>query len=115
MLNPNCPTTHKNATLRFEENQVQQVDEWGGVSEMNRIDLFVEGQGRFEVESMAGSGPMEAFYHQKVFARLKRDGAHFWLVVPNEAILWAGPYLADLAHHLGSGGSVLIPSLNRST
>jgi hypothetical protein len=59
---------------------------------------------------MAGSGPMEAFYHQKVFARLKRDGIHSWLVVPNEAVLWAGPYLADLAYHLGSGGSVLIPS-----
>ena len=101
---------NKNAALRFEENQVQQVDEWGSVFEMNRIDLFVEGQGRFEVESMAGSGAMEAFYHQKVFARLKRDGIHSWLVVPNEAVLWAGPYLADLAYHLGSGGSVLIPS-----
>jgi SpoVK/Ycf46/Vps4 family AAA+-type ATPase len=30
--------------------------------------------------------------------------------VPNEAVLWAGPYLADLAYHLSSGGSVLIPS-----
>jgi hypothetical protein len=53
---------NKNAALRFEENQVQRVDEWGKVSEMNRIDLFAEGQGRFEVESMAGSGPIEAFY-----------------------------------------------------
>ena len=105
---------NKNAALRFEENQVQQVDEWGNACETNRIDLFVEGQGRFEVESMAGSGPIEAFYHQKVFARLKRDGAHFWLVVPNEAVLWAGPYLADLAHHLSPGGSVLIPSLGEA-
>ena len=105
---------HKNAALRFEENEVQRVDELGNVLEMNRIDLFVEGQGRFEVESMAGSGPMEAFYHQKVFARLKRDGAHFWLVVPNETVLWAGPHLADLAHYLGSGGSVLIPSLGEA-
>src|SRR6266850_4413090 len=28
----------KNAALRFEENQVQRVDEWGNVFEMNRID-----------------------------------------------------------------------------
>jgi hypothetical protein len=52
---------------------------------------------------------MEAFYHQKVFARLKKNDGTFNLVVPSEAILWAGPYLADLAHHIGSRGHVLVP------
>jgi SpoVK/Ycf46/Vps4 family AAA+-type ATPase len=52
---------------------------------------------------------MESFYHQKVFSRLRSKESYLWLVVPNEAILWAGPYLADLAHHLGSRGRVVVP------
>ncbi|MCP3061692.1 AAA family ATPase [Myxococcus sp. K38C18041901] len=72
-----------------------------------RIDLVVEDQGDFEVESMRGSGPMEHFIHQKVLAR-RRDKP-FTLVVPNEALLWAGPYLADIAIQLGEDGRVLIP------
>jgi SpoVK/Ycf46/Vps4 family AAA+-type ATPase len=109
---------HKDAILRFEENleenQTQEVNAYGDVYEVHRIDLFVEGQGRFEVETLVGSGPMEAFYHQKVFARVNRDCPHLWLVIPNEAVLWAGPYLADLAHHLGSCGRVLIPGLGEA-
>ncbi|AKQ64560.1 Cell division protein FtsH [Myxococcus hansupus] len=72
-----------------------------------RIDLVVEEQGHFEVESLRGSGPMEHFIHQKVFAR-RRDKP-FTLVVPNDALLWAGPYLADVAFHLGAQGRVLVP------
>jgi SpoVK/Ycf46/Vps4 family AAA+-type ATPase len=52
---------------------------------------------------------MECFYHQKVFSPLVKTNSFLWLVVPNEAILWAGPYLADLAHHLGSRGRVVVP------
>jgi hypothetical protein len=78
---------------------------------VQRIDLLVEGQDRFEVETMVGSGPMETFYHQKVFTRVAEDRAPLWLVVPNDSVLWAGPYLGDLAHHLGASGSVLIPGL----
>ncbi|ATB48403.1 ATPase AAA [Corallococcus macrosporus DSM 14697] len=77
----------------------------GGVD--RRIDLVVEGEGHFEVESLRGSGPMEDFIHQKVFARLRDK--RFTLVVPNDALLWAGPYLADVAFHLGEKGRVLIP------
>jgi hypothetical protein len=78
-----------------------------------RIDLVVEGLGEFEVESLLGSGPMESFYHKKIFSKTRAAGKRpFWLVVPNDAILWAGPYLADLAHHLGDGGHVMTPSLD---
>lgn len=78
-----------------------------------RIDLCVEGLGEFEVESLLGSGPMESFYHKKIFSRINvgRD-TPFWLVVPNDSVLWAGPHLADLAHHLGAGGHVMVPSLD---
>jgi len=74
------------------------------------IDLHVEGHGQFEVETMNGSGPIEAFYHQKVFSRLSGQDESFRLVVPNDAVLWAGVYLADIAHHLRNRGKVLIPS-----
>ena len=99
------------AVLHFEADESQEVDENGAILCVQRIDLLVEGQGRFEVETLVGSGPMEAFYHQKVFTRMNQDRSHLWLVVPNEAVLWAGPYLGDIAHHLGAYGSVLIPGL----
>jgi hypothetical protein len=98
-----------NSTLQFEENQVKEIDECGTTCKVNHIDLLVHGKGRFEVETFRGSGPMEAFYHQKVFSRLKDEDTPFWLVVPNEAVLWAGPLLADLAHHLGVRGHVIVP------
>lgn len=103
--------THPGASLKFENSEEVQVDEWGNEIPMNRVDLFVEGLGQFEVETMLGSGPMEGFYHQKVFSRLNTKDSFLWLVVPNEAILWAGPYLADLAHHLVSRqrGRVVVP------
>jgi ATPase family associated with various cellular activities (AAA) len=99
------------AVLHFEADESLEVNEYGEVMSVQRIDLLVEGQGRFEVETMVGSGPMEAFYHQKVFTRVAEDRAPLWLVVPNDSVLWAGPYLGDLAHHLGASGSVLIPGL----
>ena len=53
---------------------------------------------------------MESFYHRKIFCRVK-NGTPFFLIVPSEAILWAGPYLSDLAHHLSeSSGRVMVPS-----
>ncbi|MBL0695653.1 ATP-binding protein [Comamonas sp. JC664] len=82
------------------------VEGWEGEDD-RRIDLVVEEEGHFEVESLRGSGPMEHFIHQKVFAR-RRDKP-FTLVVPNDALLWAGPYLADVAAHLGPQGRVLVP------
>ena len=75
-----------------------------------RIDLYVKEIGDFEVESMRGSGPMESFYHKKIFSRVKKD-TRFFLIVPTEAILWAGPYVSDLSHHLKEkNGCVMIPS-----
>jgi hypothetical protein len=105
---------HKDAVLHFEANKTRELNEYGETRDVQRIDLFVAGQGRFEVETMVGSGPIEAFYHRKVFARMKKDNTHLWLVVPNEVVLWAGPYLVDLAHHLGDDGSVLIPGLGNA-
>lgn len=100
---------YPDASLKFETSEVIQIDEYGNKSHANRVDLLVDGVGQFEVETMSGSGPMEAFYHQKVFSRLRAMDPLFWLVVPNEVILWAGPYLADIAHHLGSRGRVVVP------
>lgn len=97
------------AELIFEHEHPLNAGEADDPESVNRIDLVVHGHGRFEVETMINSGPMEAFYHQKVFARLSGDDERLSLVVPNEAFLWAGPYLADLAHHMGKQGSVLIP------
>jgi ATPase family associated with various cellular activities (AAA) len=103
--------------LEFECNDVEEEEE--GVDELSemparpkrrRIDLRVEGMGDYEVESMKGSGPMESFYHKKIFSRANKD-TRFSLIVPTEAILWAGPCLSDLAHHLREkNGSVMIPS-----
>ena len=103
---------HKNADLHFESNPVEDADGSDGTpSLIRRIDLLVQSLGRFEIESLIGSGPIEAFYHQKVFARLTQTDDPFWIVIPNEAIIWAGPYLADIAHHLGKRGRVLLPGL----
>ncbi|MFY1827553.1 AAA family ATPase [Myxococcus fulvus] len=85
-----------------------EVSNGRGSEGERRIDLVVEDQGDFEVESMRGSGPMEHFIHQKVLAR-RRDKP-FTLVVPNEALLWAGPFLADIAFQLkDKEGRVLLP------
>jgi MoxR-like ATPase len=97
------------AQLKFEARQEQGHDEDGDARQVTRVDLSVEGEGVFEVETLVGSGPMEAFYHQKVFSRLRRK-EYFSLVVPSEALLWAGPFLADIAHHLGEDGRVLLPA-----
>ena len=99
---------HPEASIRFEQPRQNE----SGVD--SRIDVFVEGVGRFEIETMAGSGPMEAFYHRKVFSRAKNDALPLSLIVPNETVLWAGPFLADLAHHLGDAGRVLIPGAGDS-
>lgn len=73
-----------------------------------RFDAVVSNAGRFEIESMIQSGPMEDFYHKKVLSRATARDSHFHLIVPNDAILWAGRYLADLAHRLGDKGKVLV-------
>ena len=97
--------TDSDAVMEFEyaaDEDDQDVDETAEEWEppkRRRIDLHVKGIGCFEVESMRGSGPMESFYHRKIFSRVKKD-IRFFLIVPGEAILWAGPYLSDLAHHL---------------
>jgi hypothetical protein len=106
------------ATLEFEYSDSEDEDEDGEFDPddrpgRRRIDLIVEGLGEFEVESLLGSGPMESFYHKKIFSRVKATGDKpFWLIVPNDAVLWAGPHLSDLAHHLGDGGHVVTPSLD---
>ncbi|MFP2925401.1 AAA family ATPase [Pyxidicoccus sp. 3LG] len=97
------------AQLKFEARQEQDPDEDGDARQTTRVDLLVDGEGVFEVETLAGSGPMEGFYHQKVFSRVKRKES-FSLVVPGEALLWAGPFLADIAYHLGENGRVLLPA-----
>ncbi|HZH18366.1 MAG TPA: ATP-binding protein [Archangium sp.] len=96
------------ARLSFEHHQVDDFDEEGRPGRVSRADLKVEGEGVYEVETLAGSGPMEVFCQQKVFSRLKDD--FFSLVVPSEVLLWAGPFLADIAHHLGKQGQVLLPA-----
>ncbi|NTX34810.1 ATP-binding protein [Myxococcus sp. CA033] len=96
------------ASLQFEQHRTEVLDDEGDEQEVIRTDLHVEGQGTFEVETLVGSGPMESFYHRKIFSRRKPDEP-FSLVVPGEALLWAGPFLADIAHHLGEGGAVLVP------
>jgi AAA+ superfamily predicted ATPase len=111
--------TNGSATLEFEHSQTDEGDEDVGEetdtrsahrTNARRIDLHVEGMGDFEVESMRGSGPMESFYHKKTLSRA-RSGNPFRLIVPNTAILWAGPYLSDLAYHLrAKNGLVIIPS-----
>jgi hypothetical protein len=94
--------THKGADLEFESHEeedtgdLDDVQDVRDVRHIRRVDLSVKGVGWFEVESLIGSGPIEAFYHQKVFSRLKRADSPMWLVVPNAAVLWAGPYLADI-------------------
>ncbi len=112
----NWVQTKPNASLQFEysEDDEEEAREERSLRSWRRIDLHVDGVGIFEIESMRGSGPMELFYHKKIFSRL-RDDNPFRLIVPNEAILWAGPFLSDLAHHLcAKNAHVLIPSTDRS-
>ena len=104
-------------TLEFEcaeaeAEECEDADE-SAIFRKRRIDLHVDGMGDFEVESMRGSGPMESFYHKKTLGRV-RNGKPFRLIVPNSAILWAGPYLSDLAFHLGEENGVFVPSADGS-
>jgi hypothetical protein len=120
-----CPTTlalkahiaawackrDKNAEFRFEVNSYDFQVESEEERILQRFDLYVDGLGRFEIESMNGSGPMETFYQRKIFSRIRgTPGKPFWLVVPSEAVLWAGPFLADLAFRTGEHGRVVMPS-----
>jgi hypothetical protein len=103
-----------NGSLQFEYSEEEDDQDPEGLGSVRRIDLHVEGMADFEIESMRGSGPIESFYHKKIFSRLK-SGSPFRLIVPNDAILWAGPYLSDLAYHLEKrNGYVMIPSLDGS-
>ncbi len=111
--------TNGDGILQFEytkEDDDEATEEEDGSivnRKRRRIDLHVEGMGDFEVESMNGSGPMESFYHKKTIGRV-RQGKPFRLIVPNSAILWAGPYLSDLAFHLGDENGVFVPSADGS-
>jgi hypothetical protein len=112
--------TGSDQALEFEYSEVEEEITPDGRSDeplppnIRRIDLHVRGMGCFEVESMKGSGPMESFYHRKIFSRAKKEN-RFFLIVPTEAILWAGPYLSDIAHHLKEkDGCVMVPSADGS-
>lgn len=105
--------TNEGAELKFENSEVLTTNDDNEVEGLRRVDLSVDGH-RYEVETLLGSGPIEAFYQQKVFARLQKDGSPLSLVVPSEAFLWAGPYLADLAYHLSDQGKVLLPGMDNT-
>lgn len=81
-----------------------------------RYDLVAKGVGTFEIETMLQSGPHEHFQHHKVIGRLgtKAGAPTFHLVVPSDAVIWAGPYLADIAHRLVDHGHVMIPHVETS-
>lgn len=93
--------------VAFEET-TEQVEVDGEAVKRSRQDLCVKGVGVFEIESMACSGPIEEFCARKVYSRLNHDEP-FHLVVPGDAIVWAGPYLADIAARLGDRGRVMVP------
>ena len=110
-------TNDGDVALEFEYSELRKTTKRSMKQATNRFlrkddesTFMSEASDAFEVESMRGSGPMESFYHRKIFSRVKQD-TRFFLIVPSEAILWAGPYLADLAHHLSeTDGRVMIPS-----
>lgn len=96
-----------------EEDEQDGLEYEGWHRHVQRVDMLVESLGRFEVETMLSSGPIEWFYHRKVFSRIQPVAKPLWLVLPNDSLLWAGPYMADLAHYLGKrGGHVLVPAAN---
>lgn len=100
---------NSSAALRFEERGDKVFDEDSGEKDARRVDLYAKGLGIFEIETMVGSGPIESFCARKVFGRAKDAQEKFHLVVPGEALLWAGPYLADIAKRLGERGRVMVP------
>ena len=97
------------ADVQFEVKELEDQENWEGNSIVSRIDIVLDGDERFEIETLYGSGPMEGFCHRKVFSRVKAKG-RLSVVVPNDALLWAGPFLADIAHCLGNRGRVLVPA-----
>jgi SpoVK/Ycf46/Vps4 family AAA+-type ATPase len=101
--------------VSFEEKDDSVVTDELDLRKARRVDISVGGLGVFEVETLHGSGPIEDFYHRKVFSRLDLTKKKFHLVVPSDAILWAGPYLADIAHLLGDRGRVLFPTGTATT
>jgi AAA+ superfamily predicted ATPase len=106
----------RDGAVSFEDQKDTEVTDDLKVMNAKRVDLAVRGVGIFEIETLHGSGPIEDFYHRKVFSRLgltSEDGG-FHLVVPSDAILWAGPYLADIAYLLGNRGEVLIPAFKKT-
>ncbi|MEO6954927.1 MAG: ATP-binding protein [Polyangia bacterium] len=100
-------------SITFEEQgeELVALDE-DGQGTVTRVDVFAKDVGVFEIETLQGSGPIEDFYQRKVFSRISKLAHPFFLVVPSEALLWAGPYLADLAERMSQKKSarVLIPS-----
>lgn len=106
----------RNGAISFEDKKDTEVTDDLKVAAAKRVDLAIKGIGVFEIETLHGSGPIEDFYHRKVFSRLGLASGvgQFHLVVPSDAIIWAGPYLADIAHLLGDRGHVLVPAANES-
>jgi AAA+ superfamily predicted ATPase len=100
----------RSGALSFEDQQDAVGEDAPKAGGARRVDLSI-GTGVFEIETLRGSGPIEDFYHRKVFSRLDlAAGRRFHLVVPNDALVWAGPYLADIAHLLNDRGQVLVPA-----
>jgi energy-coupling factor transporter ATP-binding protein EcfA2 len=95
--------------LAFEVRQEPSSEVEG--EKIMRADLDAGALGVFEIESMSASGPLEAFLHQKVFSRVQKNRL-LNVLVPNDALLWAGPFLSDAAHHLGASGQILISHAN---
>jgi hypothetical protein len=106
-------TQTSQAKVRFEVVEEEDFDQQGNDVVRQRTDVVVEGRGRFEAESLLGSGPIEVFLHQKVFSRIS-DKLPLMLVLPNDAFLWAAPWLLDAAHRLGDRGKLLCPAESSS-
>lgn len=100
------------AKVSFEVVEEEYLDLHGSDVVHRRTDVVVEGRGRFEVESLLGSGPIEVFLHQKVFSRI--GDLPLMLVLPNDALLWVAPWLLDAAHRLGNRGQLLCPAASSS-
>jgi len=100
--------SHPAVKPNFEHHVDAALDAESDAAATLRVDVHAKGIGIFEIESMQGSGPIESFCARKVYRRATKNDA-FYLVVPGDSLLWAGPYLADIAARLGENGGVRIP------
>lgn len=78
--------------------------------QLQRFDVVASNVGVFEAETLLGSGPLEAFLQQKVLSRqVGKQPLH--VVVPNDALLWAGPFLAEISFRLSGRGGLMVPCM----